>query len=234
MSTSSKPPLSLASFSGRAPLFPLPSAAFFPHVLLPLHIFETRYRQMTADALDGEGLIAMATLRPGWEARSDKELLPIYDYVCLGQIIANEKLDDGRYYLLLQGLIRARVVDEEHTDRLYRVARLELRPDREPAIATVDRQNRRREIMAAFHDLQPSLQLDKLLHEAVEMTSSLGLVCDVVAASLKLPSEQAQEILAEEDIDARSDLVLARLRELRRKARDPRQTPRFPPDFSEN
>jgi Lon protease-like protein len=233
MSTSG-PLLALSSFSGRAPLFPLPNAAFFPHVLLPLHIFESRYRQMTADALDGEGLIAMATLRPGWEARSDDELLPIYDDVCLGQIIANEQLDDGRYYLLLQGLVRARVINEEPSDRLYRVAKLELRPDKESPVASVNRQNRRREIMAAFHDLQPHLELDKLLHEAIEITTSLGLVCDVVAASLKLPSEQAQEILAEEDIDARSDLVLARLRELRRKARDPRQTPRFPPDFSEN
>jgi uncharacterized protein len=232
--SSSEPPLELASFSGRAPLFPLPNAALFPHVLLPLHIFETRYRQMTSDALDGESLIAMATLRPGWEARSDKEVLPIYDSVCLGQIIANEKLDDGRYYLVLQGLIRAKIVDEKSTDRLYRIAQLELRPDRESAIASVDRQNRRREIMAAFHDLQPRLELDKLLHEAVEMTTSLGLVCDVVAASLQLPPEESQEILAEEDVDARSDLVLARLRELRRKARDPQRSPIFPPGFSQN
>jgi len=189
---------------------------------------------MTADALDGESLIAMATLRPGWEARSDKEVLPIYGTVCLGRIIASEKLDDGRYYLVLQGLIRARILDEVASDRLYRIAELELRPDCESAIAAIDRQNRRREIMAAFHDLQPRLQLDKLLHEAVEMTTSLGLVCDIVAASLQLPAAESQEILAEEDVDSRSDLVLARLRELRRKARDPQRSPTFPPDFSEN
>lgn len=230
----SEPPLELASFSGRAPLFPLPSVALFPHVLLPLHIFEARYRQMTADALDGDSLIAMATLQPGWEARSDKDVLPIYDTVCLGRIIANEKVEDGRYYLVLQGLIRAKIVEEEPSDRLYRVARLELRPDRESATPTIDRQNRRREIMAAFHDLQPRLQLDKLLHEAVEMTTSLGLVCDIVAASLQLPPDESQRILAEEDIDARSDLILARLRELRRRAREPQLSPTFPPDFSEN
>ena len=58
------PPPELIGFSGRAPLFPLPNVALFPQVLLPLHIFEPRYRQMTADALDGDGLIAMATLKP--------------------------------------------------------------------------------------------------------------------------------------------------------------------------
>ena len=49
----------LNDFSGLAPIFPLPSVVLFPHALLPLHIFESRYRQMTADALDGERLIAM-------------------------------------------------------------------------------------------------------------------------------------------------------------------------------
>ncbi|MBA3313485.1 MAG: LON peptidase substrate-binding domain-containing protein [Planctomycetaceae bacterium] len=228
------PPPELIGFSGRAPLFPLPNAAFFPQVLLPLHIFEPRYRQMTADVLDGERLIAMATLRPGWEARPDSEPAPIYEQVCLGRISANEKLDDGRYYIVLQGLSRARVVSEEVNDVPYRVAQLELRPERFTANPTIDRQNRRREIMAAFHDLHPKLQFEKLLHEAVEMTGSLGLVCDVVAASLQLPPERAQEILAEEDIDLRSDLVLMRLRELRRKSQGPPRQPNFPPDFSAN
>ncbi len=224
----------LAGFSGRAPLFPLPNASFFPHVLLPLHIFELRYRQMTADALDGESFIAIATLRPGWETRAETEPAPIYDHVCLGRIIASEKLPDGRFYIVLQGVARARIIREETNDLPYRVAQLELRPDRAPANPAVDRQNRRREIMAAFHDLHPRLQLDKLLYEAVETTDSLGLVCDVIASSLQLPPEQTQELLAEEDIDLRSDILLEKLREMRRKAQDPQRAPKFPPDFSVN
>ncbi|HEX6984880.1 MAG TPA: LON peptidase substrate-binding domain-containing protein, partial [Planctomycetaceae bacterium] len=223
---------SLESFSGRAPLFPLPEVAFFPNVLLPLHIFEPRYRQMTADALDGDRHIAMAQLKPGWERRADRDLPPIYDYVCLGRITAEERLADGRYYLILQGLARARVLSEETTDLPYRVARLELRPDRGAQPAIIDRENRRREILEAFRDLYPRLDLDKLLHEAADVACSLGVVCDVVAASLRLPAEQSQEILAEEDVDLRSDLVLARLRELRRKAQGPPRPKTFPPEFS--
>lgn len=223
----------LQGFSGRAPLFPLPDIAFFPHVLLPLHVFEPRYRQMTADALDGDRYIAMAQLKPGWEG-SPGDAPPIYEYVCLGHISAEERLADGRYYLILQGLARARVLSEERGDLPYRVGRLELRPDRVPAAPTVDRANRRREIMEAFRDLHPRAELDKLLHEAVDATTSLGLLCDVVASALRLTPSRSQEILAEEDVDLRSDLVLARLRESRRKAQGPPRPKTFPPDFSEN
>src|SRR5665213_523951 len=49
------------------PLFPLPNVVLFPRALLPLHIFEERYKAMTADALAGDKQIAMALLKPGWE-----------------------------------------------------------------------------------------------------------------------------------------------------------------------
>lgn len=226
-------PEPLASFSGRAPIFPLPGVAFFPHVLLPLHIFEPRYRRMTADALAGERYIAIAQLKPGWEKRPEDDP-PIYEHVCLGRITAEERLSDGRYYLILQGAARARVVMEEPVNLPYRVARLEILPDRLSASPIVDRDNRRREVMEAFRDLYPRAELDKLLHEAVDAPVSLGLVCDIVASALKLSPEQSQEILAEEDVDLRSDLVLARLRELRRKAQAPPRPKTFPPGFSEN
>lgn len=223
----------LVNFSGRAPLFPLPNVAFFPQVLLPLHIFEPRYRQMTADALEGDRYIALARLRPGWEELPDTDP-PIYEHVCLGRIVAEEKLDDGRYHLILQGVARARVLSEERGDVPYRVGRLELRPDRVPPVPVVDRENRRREILEAFRDLHPRVELDGLLHEALDAAVSLGLVCDIVASGLRLSPEHSQEILAEEDVDLRSDLVLARLRQLRRRAQEPAPLKRFPPDFSKN
>jgi uncharacterized protein len=233
MSGFSDPEPQLETFSGRAPLFPLPDVALFPGLLLPLHIFEPRYRQMTADALAGDRLVAMAQLQPGWEGHSPGDP-PIFQTVCLGHIIAEEQLPDGRFYLVLQGLSRARVLFEEQTALPYRVARLELRPERALPHATIDRENRQREILEALRDLHPRLKLERLLHEASDLPSSLGLVCDVVASVLKLPAAETQEILAEEDVDLRSDLVLAKLRELRRKshADAPRST--FPPEFSSN
>ena len=49
------------------PLFPLPNVVLFPRAVLPLHIFEDRYKAMITDALRGNRLIAMALLKPGWE-----------------------------------------------------------------------------------------------------------------------------------------------------------------------
>ena len=51
------------------PLFPLPNVVLFPNVFLPLHIFEPRYREMVADALDGDRMIGMVLLKPGLGAR---------------------------------------------------------------------------------------------------------------------------------------------------------------------
>src|SRR5438034_6247945 len=84
------------------PLFPLPNVVLFPRAVLPLHIFEERYKAMTADALAGNGQIAMAVLLPGWE-KSYYARPAIEPVVCVGAIISHEKLADGKYNFLLQG-----------------------------------------------------------------------------------------------------------------------------------
>lgn len=104
------------------PLFPLPGVVLFPRAVLPLHIFEHRYRLMTADALAGDRLVAMALLKPGWE-RDYHGRPAIEPVVCVGRILNSERLPDGKYNFLLQGELRATVV-REHTDRPYRYARL--------------------------------------------------------------------------------------------------------------
>ncbi|HSC25679.1 MAG TPA: LON peptidase substrate-binding domain-containing protein [Vicinamibacterales bacterium] len=105
------------------PLFPLPNAVLFPHVFLPLHIFEPRYREMVGDALGGDRIIGMVLLRPGWEADYDGRPA-IYPIGCAGLITRAERLSDGRYNIILQGLEKFRVLDED-ADRSYRIARVE-------------------------------------------------------------------------------------------------------------
>src|SRR5438874_12680526 len=118
----------LANFPGTARLFPLPNLVLFPHVVQPLHVFEPRYRQMTADALAGDRLIALALLKPGWE--EDYESRPaVQPVACLGRVVADQLLPDGRYNLLVRGLARLRVRDEVADDQPYRTARGELLTD---------------------------------------------------------------------------------------------------------
>src|SRR3954447_13086589 len=89
------------------PLFPLPNVVLFPRAILPLHIFEERYKAMTADALRGQKQIAMALLRPGWE-RDYYGRAEIEPVVCVGEILSHERLADGKYNFLLQGQTRAK------------------------------------------------------------------------------------------------------------------------------
>lgn len=105
------------------PIFPLPSVVLFPHVFLPLHIFEARYRQMVADALAGDRLIGMTLLRAGFEENGD-ERPPVYPVGCAGVITHVERLADGRFNIVLRGVEKFRIVGEETPapGRLYRTA----------------------------------------------------------------------------------------------------------------
>ena len=109
------------------PIFPLPNVVLFPNVFLPLHIFEPRYREMVADALSGDRLIGMVLLRPGWEGDYDGRPA-VYPVGCAGLITHHEQLPDGRYNIVLRGLEKFRIRDEQLADagaRSYRVARIE-------------------------------------------------------------------------------------------------------------
>ncbi len=110
-------------FPSTLPLFPLPNVVLFPGVYLPLHVFEPRYRTMAQDALDGDRLIGMVLLKPGFESDYDGRP-PIYAVGCSGLITHHERLDDGRFNIVLQGLDRFRVLAED-SSRLYRVAEVE-------------------------------------------------------------------------------------------------------------
>jgi uncharacterized protein len=122
------------------PLFPLPNVVLFPNVFLPLHIFEPRYREMVADALDADRMIGMVLLRPGWD-RDYEGRPPIYPIGCSGVMTHVERLADGRYNIVLRGLERFRVV-EEHADRPYRRAVVETLHER--ALGAGDRDEVRR------------------------------------------------------------------------------------------
>lgn len=115
------------NFGRPMPIFPLNTVSLLPHGLLPLHIFEDRYRQMVSDALDGSGQIAMAVFEGERWLKEYHGRPPVKPAVCIGQIMQHRKLPDGRYDVLLQGICRARITEEVTPDgeSLYRRAMLE-------------------------------------------------------------------------------------------------------------
>jgi uncharacterized protein len=105
------------------PLFPLPNVVLFPNVFLPLHIFEARYREMVSDAIAGDRMIGMVLLRPGWEHDYEGRP-PVYPIGASGVITHHERLSDGRYNIILRGLERFRILEEDPS-RIYRRAIVE-------------------------------------------------------------------------------------------------------------
>jgi Lon protease-like protein len=105
------------------PIFPLPNAVLFPNVFLPLHIFEPRYREMVGEALEGDRIIGMTLLRPGWEAEYEGRP-PVYAIGCAGLITHAERLPDGRFNIVLRGLEKFRIINEDDS-RAYRIAQVD-------------------------------------------------------------------------------------------------------------
>ncbi|MCG3136568.1 MAG: hypothetical protein HJJLKODD_00402 [Phycisphaerae bacterium] len=109
------------------PIFPLPNCVLLPGSLQCLHIFEPRYRAMIMDELHHpaeQRWIAMALLQEGFEPKYCSHQAPIHPMLCLGRIMRHEQLPDGRYNILLQGVSRVRILEEQY-DRSYRRALLE-------------------------------------------------------------------------------------------------------------
>lgn len=224
-----------AQFCGRVRLFPLPDLVMFPHVLQPLHIFEPRYRELFEAALADDRLIAMAVLAPGWEP--DYEGRPtLQPFACLGRIATHQRLDDGRYNFLLQGVRRVRIIRELEHQSSFRVAEARLCEDvYSPQFAQTRPQLRRR-LVDSFKQQLPKLpdaheQLDQLLGSEIP----LGMLTDLVSYALELGMELKQQLLGEVDVDARARLLLERLDRLATEPLGSKGgTDPFPPEFSLN
>jgi Lon protease-like protein len=189
------------------PLFPLPNVVLFPRAVLPLHIFEERYKQMTADVLRTHRQIAMALLHPGWE--KDYYGRPaIHGVVCVGTILSHERLPDGRYNFLLQGHSRARVTREVGTGG-YREAELEPIFETDSAeTALLDSRRRLIELFdrPAYATMPGGDQIRQML------TSQLptAAIADILAFNL-LPDDQVslkQSLLAQPNVKHRVSRIV--------------------------
>ena len=168
------------------PLFPLPNVVLFQHVFLPLHIFEPRYREMVADALASDRMIGMVLLKPGWER--DYEGRPaVYPVGCSGVITHVEHQPDGRYNIVLRGVERFRILEEDQ-ERSYRRAQVEPVVERTPAAE--DREALRRQRTRLETLLAP--QVERGLGREGDVTGGSGLKA---GADALIPSAMPDEDL---------------------------------------
>jgi Lon protease-like protein len=226
----------LKTFSGRAPLFPVPNLVLFPHSAIPLHIFEPRYRQMTADVLDGERLIAIGPFSLPAESAGEipQPNAPVSNNPMLGvgRIVAHERLDDGRYMLVLRGVARGRLVSVQAAAGLpYHVGQIELCPDYVPPMPDFNRRTRAEEIASLYCKLFPGVEFQRLVQQALAEDLPLGSVCDVIASALPIKPEIAQLLLDERNSDLRSQMLWQLLNRMEPSAAGAMTLKPFPPDF---
>ncbi|MBI2870880.1 MAG: LON peptidase substrate-binding domain-containing protein [Candidatus Omnitrophica bacterium] len=182
MSRAEDLPFDPSRFSGKVPLFPLPDAVLLPGQEMKLCVFELRYRAMIQTALTGELLVGMALLKPGWEPHY-LESPDIYPVICVGWIRSHERLDDGRFNLVLTGQERAKV--ESETQKIpYRVAEVTLLKDEDPHSADVEK-DRKWLIQWIEKRLPPDSSLKDLFRNRWSKLP-LGRLADAVSASLKV------------------------------------------------
>jgi len=186
------------------PIFPLPDVTFFPHTLLPLHVFEARYRVMVIDALERDRRLAVVKLRPGYEATyaGKPEVHPVAG---LGEIVSCERLATGRYNILLRGESRVRLEQELPSDTLYRLVRSRRLADIEPAFDVAPALAR---IRAACKTLLSALSRPAdLLDTALAEGQAPGVITDRVAAAVLPDAATRQRLLETLDVAARATTV---------------------------
>lgn len=208
------------------PIFPLPEVTFFPHTLLPLHVFEARYRAMVTDVLARHQRLALVGLKPGYEATYAGRP-PVYSVAGVGEIVKWERLPTGRYNILLRGDARARIDRELPTDTLYRLValrRLDEIPPTRDADPLVER------IRVLCRRLLVGLGRPReLLDEVLRGGQAPGAIADRVASAVIPDPRLRQELLETLDVDRRLERVAATLEDLVRHirgARDPDDRPR--------
>jgi Lon protease-like protein len=175
------------------PLFPLPRVWLFPYVVLPLHVFEDRYRQMIEDSLDGPGRIVLGTIREGHEEDLEGSP-PFYPIAGLGEIGRHQRLPDGRFHVWLVGLQRVRI-EEIESDRKYRKVKVHLAPEI-PVPNEREEELRHRLVNAILE------RTEKL--SAIPPQVSISHLADLLILRTPLPQEVLNTLYSELDSEKRA------------------------------
>ena len=194
------------------PIFPLPDIVFFPGTVLPLHVFETRYRAMVKDALAADGTIAVALLQPGWDQRyaGNPEYFPI---ATAGRMEDIETTPDGRYYFKLAGSVRVRL-GEVVRDAPYRLVEAEEIPERPVDESDPSIRRAKLDLLATQVCLVRELTGNDLPRLVLDERISFEAAVNGACASLPTEAAIRQTLLELDDLKERHRRAVAILDEI--------------------
>jgi uncharacterized protein len=188
--------------------------------MLPLHVFEARYRAMITDALARDRKIAVVRLKPGFEA-SYAGKPAVFAVAGAGEIVSWERLATGRYNILVKGEWRVRIERERPTDTLYRIVTAQPVDDVEPTTDASDALARIRDQCGRL--LQALDRPSDLLDAALAADQRPGVIADRIAAAVVPDPDLRQELLETPDVTRRLDRLGGALEDLVKQLREGRE-----------
>ena len=192
----------------RLPMFPLPNVVLFPHALLPLHIFEERYKALARDVLAGHHFLAISLLAQPDQAE-DEERPPVQRIAGVGEVVMAHELPDGRFNLVVRGRARIRIDDELDSSHPYRLITASELPDL-PAADSGDLRDADQSLRALVSHLADAIpEGGELLRQVVVSQETPSELVDVLAAALVVDPVLRQRLLETRDVMKRIERVSA-------------------------
>ncbi len=201
-------------------MFPLPGVVLFPNALLPLHIFEERYKKMARDVLSSHRHIAVAMLESPDDAMTPGRpaVRPIMG---VGEVVVANELPDGRFNIVLRGRARVSLEEELPSDEPYRLIRASVRTDL-PVTNTLELSDADQSLRALVGRLAESIpDGGELLRQVVAAQSAPFELADVLAASLVVNPSKRQRLLETRDGLRRIELVTSEVVAMTRRVGSP-------------
>ena len=181
------------------PVMPLPGAVLFPHALLPLYIFERRYRQMLTHALQHHRMFCVALIKPScseWHSAED-----FFHFASAGLIRACVGREDGTSNLILQGLQRVRFASFEQ-EMPFPIARIDIIESRDAT--TVETEALGAKVLELYADLKHNgRQLPAKVDQYLAELRDLEMLADLMASTFVNDPLRRQRVLEERSLNQR-------------------------------
>jgi Lon protease-like protein len=183
---------------------PLPGAVLFPHALLPLYIFEPRYRDMLDHTLQHQRMFCVALIKPScaeWHEPED-----FFHFATVGLIRACVGRGDGTSNLILQGLQRVRFASFEQ-ETPFPVAKIDIVESR--STTTVETEALGEKVLELYAKLKrDGRQLPAKVDRYLSQLTDLEMLADLMASTFITDPLRRQQVLEESSLNQRLRLVI--------------------------
>jgi len=188
------------------PVFPLPDFVLFPNTLVPFHIFEPRYVQMMEECLAGPRTVIITGLMPGWETDYYGSP-PVQRVGCVGKVVNEERLDDGRLNVYVHGLARV-AIGGMHQETPYRIASSRVLNDLPSGDEDLERARELRLRLVSHELIQLLGQGGESLTRLLSNTDSLGPLTHRLSSLIVSDPIERQQLLEMRNATQRADKLV--------------------------